>query len=75
MAGMWELPEITTPNISDQVMFVLRHSITVTDFRVTVVRDNSDLIETGNWISISRLNQLPLTGLAKKILRAAEIIQ
>jgi A/G-specific adenine glycosylase len=74
MPGMWELPEVTSPKSSDQVMFAMRHSITVTDFRVTVLRGGGPW-ETGEWISLSRLNRLPLTGLTRKILRAANIIQ
>jgi A/G-specific adenine glycosylase len=75
MPGMWELPEVTSPKGSDQPMLALRHSITVTDFRVTVLRGSNAPGESGEWISISRLKQLPLTGLARKILRAANIIQ
>ena len=74
MPGMWELPEFASGATPDQIMFILRHSITVTDFKVTVVQGSS-AAEIGRWISISRLNQLPLTGLAKKILRGAKIIQ
>ena len=72
MAGMWELPEVARSNASDEQLFVLRHSITVTDFTVrVVVRSRAG----GRWIKISRLSRLPLTGLAKKILRKAGIIQ
>jgi hypothetical protein len=71
---MWELPEVASSAMPGQIMFVVRHSITVTDFKVTVVQGNG-AGGTGRWISISRLNQLPLTGLAKKILRGAKIIQ
>jgi A/G-specific adenine glycosylase len=72
MPGMWELPEVAAPNVSDEPLFSLRHSITVTNFTVRVVARNR---AAGRWVAISRLNQLPLTGLAKKILRAARIIQ
>jgi A/G-specific adenine glycosylase len=72
MPGMWELPEVALPQSADEVLFSLRHSITVTDFAVRVVAVNRS---RGRWIRISRLNTLPLTGLAKKILRTARIIQ
>jgi A/G-specific adenine glycosylase len=72
MPGMWELPEVTAPNVSDEKLFSVRHSITVTNFTVQVVARNR---AQGKWIRISRLNTLPLTGLAKKILRTAKIIQ
>jgi hypothetical protein len=69
---MWELPEVALPQSADEVLFSLRHSITVTDFAVRVVAVNRS---RGRWIRISRLKTLPLTGLAKKILRRARIIQ
>jgi len=73
MPGMWELPEVASA-VPGQIMFVVQHSITVTDFKVTVMH-GSGAAATGRWIRIARLNQLPLTGLAKKILRGAKIIQ
>ena len=72
MPGMWELPEVAMPNASDEPLFSLRHSITVTNFNVRVVAGRR---AAGRWVRISRLNTLPLTGLAKKILQAARIIQ
>jgi A/G-specific adenine glycosylase len=72
MPGMWELPEVTAPNTSGEKLFSVRHSITVTKFTVHVVARNQ---AQGKWIRISRLNALPRTGLAKKILRTAGIIQ
>lgn len=72
MAGMWELPEISKPNGAEP-SFRLRHSITTTDYDVNVI--NEVVSETdGRWIAFSRLPQLPLTGLTRKILRAAAII-
>jgi len=85
MPAMWELPEVTAPNASDETLFSVQHSITVTNFAVRVVARNR--VGTGRvarapspanperWIRTSRLNTLPLTGLAKKILRTARIIQ
>ena len=73
MPGMWEFPEIADPN-GTAAWLTLRHSITVTDYTVRVVRapvlDHPD----GQWIRRSKLGSLPLTGLTRKILRAAEII-
>lgn len=68
MAGMWELPEIS-PNTAP-VVLRLRHSITTTDYRVTVVAVPPAEMQGGTWVSYSRLPSLPLTGLARKILRA-----
>jgi len=74
MPGMWELPEANGPSASQKPMFSLRHSITVTDFRVQVV-NGAGAFAGGKWVRTSRLPGLPLTGLTKKILRRAGIIQ
>ncbi len=97
MAGMWELPEITSgaearfnqPGMiaalkalrhpkakrGDSVgsCFTLKHSITVTDYTVRVWRMaiKSDVV--GKWIPVDKLAGVALTGLARKILRKAEI--
>jgi len=52
----------------------LRHSITVTDYTVRVFQGEISKNIPGNWIGEKRLVKLPLTGLARKILRAAEIM-
>jgi len=72
MAGMWELPEATLRN-ADQFLFWVKHSITVTNFKVKVVKCQTPG-KTGRWVRISRLNEIPLTGLARKILNRAEVI-
>ncbi|HEY8671915.1 MAG TPA: A/G-specific adenine glycosylase [Terriglobales bacterium] len=75
MPDMWELPLLASHKISDEKLFSVRHSITITDFKVNVIRRHGFPRGTGEWVRISRLNVLPLTGLAKKILRRAKIIQ
>ena len=72
MPGMWELPEVVR-GPGEKRLFSLKHSITVTDFTVHVVNDPPG--QDGKWIQTSRLSTLPLTGLTRKILRRAEIIQ
>ncbi|MGH9513168.1 MAG: A/G-specific adenine glycosylase [Terriglobales bacterium] len=73
MPGMWELPEIKGSG-KGPAAFTVRHSITVTRYVVRVIM-GSALVETsGTWVKNSRLRTLPLTGLARKILSAAEII-
>jgi A/G-specific adenine glycosylase len=71
MPGMWELPQ-TVLNGEAKQLFSVKHSITTTDYTVSVVRGRS---EHGTWMQISRLQELPLTGLTRKILRKAAIIQ
>jgi A/G-specific adenine glycosylase len=71
MPGMWELPQVAL-EASDEQLFSVRHSITVTDYKVRVVSGNG---AEGTWFRRERLNKLPLTGLTKKILRRAGIIE
>jgi adenine-specific DNA glycosylase len=54
--------------------FTVRHSITVTDYRVRVWRMNVPSGVDGEWVAVERLTRIALTGLARKILRKAEII-
>ena len=75
MAGMWELPKIESPVCRDEVLFTVRHSITVFDYLVSVIAQSADPMTKGTWIRYGRVNKLPLTGLAKKILRKANIIE
>jgi A/G-specific adenine glycosylase len=75
MPGMWELPELTSRNGHHEMLLTLRHSITVTDYVVQVVRRRLPGAVPGRWVPASRLEELPLTGLTRKILRAARIIQ
>jgi A/G-specific adenine glycosylase len=72
MAGMWELPELTSPN-GAKPMFTVKHSITVTDYVVRVMAEKSEN-PRAKWARKSRLGKLPLTGLARKILRVADIL-
>ena len=74
MAGMWELPELAATQDGTGPLLTLRHSITVTDYTVRVWREPSPSPEVGKWIPVRRLPNIALTGLARKILRMAEII-
>jgi A/G-specific adenine glycosylase len=71
MPAMWELPE-TEPARGER-LFSVKHSITRTDFKVHVIDDRDH--GGGTWIPISRIAKLPLTGLSRKILRRAGVIQ
>jgi len=73
MPGMWELPEIEA-NGNGETWLRLRHSITVTNFDVRVIRGAGSTGVKGKWVPPSRISTLPLTGLARKILRAAKVI-
>jgi A/G-specific adenine glycosylase len=79
MPGMWELPEVKSLVSTEERLFSVKHSITITDFTVHVVsgefENQGNGHSQGTWVRISRLRSLPLTGLTRKILRRAEIIQ
>lgn len=85
MPGMWELPEITAgggaqlglrEGITQEAEFTLRHSITVTNYRVAVLRVSGSMAvqlsagaEQSQWAAYSELDRLAVTGLTRKILR------
>jgi A/G-specific adenine glycosylase len=83
MPGMWELPEVEMlPGDHDRVEIALRHAITVTNYRVQVLRFSEH--EAGDrwpaqrdvrqWAKTGELGSLPLTGLARKILQRLQIM-
>lgn len=74
MAGMWEFPEISIPRDRAKPNFTLRHSITVTDYTVKVWQIPVAREEAGKWIGLGRMSKIPLTGLARKILRSAQLL-
>jgi A/G-specific adenine glycosylase len=74
MPRMWELPEIEAPDDHAKPAFTVKHSITTTDFTVRVWDSASIEGTRGEWIPVSRLTRLPLTGLARKILRRAGVL-
>jgi len=77
MPGMWELPELNVKRARRETgsspLFTLRHSITVTDYTVRIWNKDA---QNGSqrWVPITRLPKLALTGLARKILRKAELL-
>ena len=74
MPGMWELPEMPVNGAHPEVTFRLRHSITVTDFTIEVSAGEPPSGIRGRWIQRAHVEELPLTGLTKKILRRANFI-
>jgi len=73
MPGMWELPEKTSAS-GAAPRFTLRHSITTTDYTVWVWQETALTGLAGKWFPLERLSRTPLTGLARKILRKAEML-
>ena len=86
MPGMWELPQWSEPPRplpATAHWRTFRHSITVTDYTVHVLRNmpirNTPLPGTspaakGKWIAVDCIPQIPITGLTRKILKAGGII-
>ena len=89
MPGMWELPQLPNgdcagnggPHLpgfggwgSLKPDFTLRHSITVTDHTVHVCRVPATGLRGGRWFPLQEAAALPLTGLARRILRRASLI-
>lgn len=74
MAGMWELPEVPGDAVDGPPLVTLRHSITVNDYRVQVRHSPAPAGVAGKWTARSQVHKLPLTGLTRKILRAAKIL-
>jgi len=64
-----------TPSKSTEPLFTVRHSITVTDYTVRVSRGAASGGVGGKWVPVERLGRVALTGLARKILRKAKILQ
>ena len=71
MPSMWELPEFVPETADPEVCLRLKHSITTTNYDVRVVRKTK---RVGKLVAVAKLEEIPLTGLARKILRAAEIL-
>jgi len=71
MPGMWELPAGEANRT--QPLLRLRHSITSTDHSVAVYA-SPPAKGKGKWIETANLAELPLTGLARKILRRVGVL-
>ena len=86
MPGMWELPLLSAvPHpLPDSTRWrKFRHSITVTDYTVHVLRNlplrhawlpPAYVKGKSEWIATVRIPQMPITGLTRKILKAGGII-
>ncbi len=70
MASMWELP---TCAVDGTPAFTLRHSITISDYLVSIyILPGAKL--PGRWIPMTKIDHLPLTGLTRKALRRAQLL-
>ncbi len=83
MPGMWELPEVAMQESDEErVEITLRHAITVTNYRVRVLRLSEREAAhrwpsrgyPRKWAKSSELGSLPLTGLTRKVLKRLQIM-
>ncbi len=70
MPGLWELPELDKNLHFDSSAEVLtvRHAIMNTAYVVTVIAGRAPRATEAQWVPYSRIFELPLTGLARKVL-------
>ena len=81
MAGMWELPQVEGfDTSSDRLLLNVRHSITTTNYYVSILHflpDEEHLLprrKMRKWVPIEELPALPLTGLARKVLKRLRVL-
>jgi A/G-specific adenine glycosylase len=73
MPSMWELP---SPSVAHgEPAYRLKHSITNTDYQVLVFSSGPKPRKSTEWMPKSSLPTLPLTGLARKVLKKANILK
>jgi A/G-specific adenine glycosylase len=75
MPGMWELPQAALAGgPQEKPLLRLKHSITNTDYSVTVFTSGNHKVRMGLWVKLNKVGRLPLTGLAGKILRKLNLL-
>jgi A/G-specific adenine glycosylase len=77
MAGMWELPTLSEGHRNGCTpVLKLRHAITDTDYQVSVIplplKQLRNREAAARWFTPKQWERLPLTGLARKVLRKLE---
>lgn len=82
MPDMWELPQVKeSGETGDSLLLTVRHSITNTNYYVTVYGMDTDernrlARATGErkWVPLLELHERPLTGLTRKILKRLKVM-
>ena len=82
MPGMWELPKISEEEFDSQGAEVsLRHAIMQTNYVVHVHAIDAEALpkyraagDEDQWVNLDLLPSLPLTGLARKVLRRVGLL-
>ena len=83
MAGMYELPPLPLDAVDGlEPMLRLRHSITTTNFYVKIYNEAAELRgsivasrDDLSWVRTNKLAEMPLTGLARKVLRRLRVME
>ena len=78
MACMWELPTVLDGKcIGNEPLTRLRHTITDTDYEVSVIALSPDALQWSEactrWFSPRQWKRMPLTGLTRKVLRELRV--
>lgn len=80
MPGMWELPEMESP-AGSELLLTVRHAITNTNYTASVLRlapQSTHLLlhqdRAHMWVRAEQLLDLPLTGLARKVLKRMRLL-
>jgi A/G-specific adenine glycosylase len=82
MAGMLELPPLPLDAVEGlEALLTVRHSITNTNYYVSVFAEGDGALRKAvpaakkdlEWHKVSRLHALPLTGLARKVLKRVDL--
>lgn len=77
MPGMWELPTVPQGQHNGCTPVAkLRHSITDTDYQISVIAVSLEQLrglEQSCWFTRKQWERLPLTGLARKVLRKVQV--
>jgi A/G-specific adenine glycosylase len=71
MAGMWQLPELSSAPENQKPLCTVKHAITVTNYTVRIFAHTGPLHHDWpkQWVPQSEASKLPLTGLARKVLK------
>lgn len=75
MAGMWQLPELAEAPGGTEAVCRVKHAITVTNYSVRVFAVSEEMGGWAHgeweraWVAEESVGKLPLTGLARKVLR------
>lgn len=83
MPGLWELPALRDAEFPEpELRMTVRHAIMQVNYRVRIrtvaEQDVNELtLRHGKrrWVPLNKLSQIALTGLARKVLKRAQLLQ